>query len=137
MLKGFEHAGITVRNIDRSLAFYDDLLGLKLVVRRLGLYGNEIAFLNAGNCMLELVCPATGALLAEDVAEGRAGIRHLTFSFDDIEETYRKLEEAGVEMVEPPRPAYNPDIVGKVAFCRDPDGLLIELTEPTKEPLQS
>jgi len=129
VLKGFEHVGITVRNIDRSLAFYVDLLGLKLVVRRPGLHGDEIAFLSAGNSMLELVCPATGALLAEDVAVGRAGVRHLTFDFDNVDETYSRLEAAGVEMVEAPRLAYNADIVRKVAFCRDPDGLLIELTE--------
>ncbi|WEX08356.1 VOC family protein [Chelativorans sp. AA-79] len=132
MLRGFEHVGLTVRNIDRSLKFYVDLLGMSLVVRRPGLHGNEIAFVSTGNGMLELVCPATGALLAEDVAEGRAGVRHLTFSFDSVDETYRQLEEAGVEMVEAPRLAYNSDIVHKVAFCRDPDGVLIELTERSR-----
>ncbi|WP_309082910.1 VOC family protein [Chelativorans sp.] len=129
MLKGFEHVGMTVRNIDRSLAFYVDLLGMELVVRRPGRDGDEVAFLSAGNCMLELVSPATGALLAEDVAVGRAGVRHLTFCFDSVDDTYRRLEAAGVEMVERPRLAYNSDIVHKVAFCRDPDRLLIELTE--------
>lgn len=129
-LKGFEHAGITVSNIDKSLVFYVDLMGMKLVVRRPGQGGGvEICFLDAGNGMLEIIGPATGALLAEDVAEGRAGVRHLTFSFDDIEDIYSRLEAAGVEMVEPPRPAHNRDIVDKVAFCRDPDGILIELCE--------
>ncbi len=120
---------MTVANIDRSLAFYVDLLGLKLVVRRRGLNGDEIAFLDAKGGMLEMVCPATGALTAEDVAVGRAGLRHLTFSFDHVEEKYRELEAAGVSMVEAPRTARNRDIVQKVAFCRDPDGIMIELTE--------
>ena len=129
MLTGFEHVGMTVANIDRSLAFYIDLLGLKLVVRRRGKNGDEIAFLDAKGSMLEMVCPATGALTAEDVAAGRAGLRHLTFSFDSVDETYRRLEAAGVSMVEAPRVAHNRDIVRKVAFCRDPDGIMIELTE--------
>ena len=131
MLKGFEHVGMTVSNIDKSLNFYVDLLGLKLVVRRKGQdeHGFEFCFLDAGNAMLEMTGPATGALLAEDVAAGRAGLRHLTFCFDDVEALYRKLEEAGVELVEAPRKAYNSDIMTKVAFCRDPDGIPIELGE--------
>lgn len=131
MLKGFEHVGMTVSNIDKSLNFYVDLLGLKLTVRRRGQddFGFEFCFLDAGNGMLEIMGPATGALQAEDVAAGRAGLRHLTFCFDDIDTLYRRLEEAGVELVEAPREAYNRDIVDKVAFCRDPDGILIELCE--------
>ncbi|TNB48430.1 VOC family protein [Martelella lutilitoris] len=141
MLKGFEHVGMTVSNIDKSLNFYVDLLGLKLVVRRSGdersdgepidraRAGHQLCFLDAGNGMLEIMGPATGALMAEDVAAGRAGLRHLTFCFDDVEALYGKLEAAGVEMVEAPRQAYNRDILGKVAFCRDPDGILIELVE--------
>lgn len=129
MLLGFEHVGMTVSNIDRSLAFYVDLLGLKLVVRRPGRNGHDICFLDAGGGMLEIIGPATGAMIAEDVALGRAGLRHLTFRFDNVEETYALLKEAGVELVEAPRIADNRDIVNKLAFCRDPDGIMIELTE--------
>jgi len=129
MLKGFEHVGITVKNIDKSLAFYVDLLGMELVVRRRGRNGDELAFVDAKGAMLEMVCPATGALAAEDVAIGRAGVRHLTFNFVSVDEAYRKLEDAGIEMVERPRDAHNKDIARRVAFCRDPDGILIELIE--------
>lgn len=129
MLTGFGHVGMTVANIDRSLSFYVDLLGLTFIARRRSAYGNELAFLDAKGGMIELICPATGALTAEDVAEGRAGLRHLTFSFDNLDETYRRLEAAGIDMVEAPREARNQDIVKKIATCRDPDGILIELTE--------
>lgn len=129
MLKGFEHVGMTVKNIDKSLGFYVDLLGMELVVRRRGRNGDELAFVDAKGAMLEMVCPATGALVAEDVAIGRAGVRHLTFNFESVDDAYRVLEEAGVSMVEPPRDAHNRDIVKRVAFCRDPDGILIELIE--------
>lgn len=129
MLKGFEHVGITVKNIDKSLGFYVDLLGMALIVRRRGRNGDEVAFVDAKGAMIEMVCPATGALAAEDVAVGRAGVRHLTFNFQSVDEAYRVLEHAGVQMVEPPRDARNNDIVKRVAFCRDPDGILIELIE--------
>ena len=129
MLKGFEHVGITVKNIDKSLEFYVELLGLRLLVRRPGQNGDEMAFLDAKGPMLEMICPATGALTAEDVAVGRAGVRHLTFNFDSVDETYRRLLDAGVDIVEPPRDAHNRDIARRLAFCRDPDGIMIELIE--------
>lgn len=129
MLISFEHVGMTVSNIDRSLAFYVDLLGLKLVVRRPARDGHEICFLDAGGAMLEIIGQTTGALEAEDVAMGRAGLRHLTFRFDNLEEIYAQLKSAGVEIVEAPRDADNRDIVRKLAFCRDPDGIMIELVE--------
>ncbi len=130
MLLGFAHIGMTVSSIDRSLAFYVDLLGLKLIFRRPGIKGYEVCFLDSGDgAMLELMGPATGALSAEKLPDGRAGLAHLTFQFDDIAEMVAKLESAGVEITQQPRDAYNRDIASKVAFCRDPDGIMVELAE--------
>jgi glyoxylase I family protein len=122
----FAHVGMTVSSIDRSLAFYIDLLGLKLVDRRPGTQGDEVCFIDAGGCMLELIGPATGALFAEDVAVGRAGLLHLTFKVEDVDATVEIVRRAGGEVVEGPRDAYNRRMARRVAFCRDPDGILVE-----------
>jgi glyoxylase I family protein len=122
----FAHVGMTVSSIDRSIAFYVDLLGLRLVDRRPGTQGDEVAFVDAGGCMLELIGPSTGALLAEDVAAGRAGLLHLTFRVGDVDATVEAVRAAGGEVVEPPRDAYNKTMAKRVAFCRDPDGILVE-----------
>lgn len=129
MLISFEHVGMTVSDIDRSIGFYRDLLGLKLVLRKKNKDGGELAFLDAGGGMLEMAAPARGADRFADVPSGRSGLRHLTFRFENVDETYAKLEAAGVEMIEPPRPAMNSEVLRKVAFCRDPDGIIIELSE--------
>lgn len=125
-IRNFAHVGMTVSSIDRSLAFYVDLLGLNLVDRRPGTQGDEVAFVDAGGCMLELIGPSTGALLAEDVAAGRAGLLHLTFRVDDVDKTFQAVHAAGAEVVEAPRDAYNRSMAKRVAFCRDPDGILVE-----------
>lgn len=122
----FAHVGMTVASIDRSIAFYVELLGLRLVDRRPGTQGDEVAFVDAGGCMLELIGPSTGALLAEDVAAGRAGLLHLTFRVEDVDATFEEVRAAGAEVVEPPRDAYNKTMARRVAFCRDPDGILVE-----------
>lgn len=129
MLKSFEHVGMTVSNIDQALGFYVDLLGLKLVLRKPGKDGAEMAFLDAGGGMLEIFAPAGPVTRATDVPDGQAGLRHLTFHFENIDETFAQLEKAGVDLVERPRLAANSEILYKVAFCRDTDGIMIELAE--------
>lgn len=128
MLRKFEHVGMTVSDMDRALGFYVGLLGLTLVVRRPAPGGEEIAFLSAGEAMLEIVA-VPGALAAADVPAGRAGLRHLTFDVASVDATWARLQAAGVALVEPPRPARNRDMLARVAFCRDPDGILVELAE--------
>jgi glyoxylase I family protein len=129
MLKSFEHVGMTVSDMDRAIEFYCTLLGLRLHLRKTAADGSHVAFLDAGGGMLEIFAPANGAARAVDVPEGTAGLRHLTFLFRDIDETFAKLEKAGVEIKERPRLAVNREVLHKVAFLRDPDGILIELAE--------
>ncbi|WP_106796898.1 VOC family protein [Rhizobium sp. H4] len=129
MLKSFEHVGMTVSDMDRAFDFYCGLLGLRLHLRRTMADGSEIAFLDAGGGMLEIVAPAGGAARAVDVPEGTAGLRHLTFLFESVDETFARLKQAGVEVKEQPRLAVNAEVLHKVAFLRDPDGIQIELAE--------
>jgi glyoxylase I family protein len=128
MLIGFEHIGMTAADLDRTIAFYCDLLGLRLVLRKQQASG-ELAFLDAGGGMLEIFAPATAVQPAQDVPSDRAGMRHLTLAYDDVPAMIARLEAAGVPIVEHPRPAFNPEMIRTVAFCRDPDGVLIELIE--------
>jgi glyoxylase I family protein len=129
MLKSFEHVGMTVSNMDRAVKFYCDLLGLTLHLRKKTDDGADLAFLDAGGVMLEIIAPANGAKRAVDVPEDTAGLRHLTFLYESVDQTFARLEEAGVEIKERPRFAYNPEVLQKVAFIRDPDGIIIELAE--------
>lgn len=129
MLKSFEHVGMTVSNMDRAVEFYCTLLGLRLHLRKTAPDGSDLAFLDASGSMLEIFAPADGAARAVDVPEGTSGLRHLTFLFKNIDETFAKLEKAGVELKERPRLAVNREVLHKVAFVRDPDGIVIGLAE--------
>jgi len=128
MLIGFEHVGVTSSNLDRTIDFYVGLLGLDLVLRKRQAKG-ELAFLDAGGGMLEVIAPDQEVDLATDVPDGVAGIRHLTLAFDDIDEVVARLETAGIEIIERPRLAHNRELLRRVAFCRDPDGIVVELVE--------
>jgi glyoxylase I family protein len=128
MLLGFEHVGMTVSDMDRAIGFYCGLLGLRLALRRTTA-GGEMAFLDAGGGMLEIAAPAHDVGRFRDVPHSEAGMRHLTLAYDDVDSMVEALEAVGVEIVERPRRAYNTEVISRVAFIRDPDGILVELIE--------
>ncbi len=57
MIKCFEHVGMVAADMDRSIAFYRDLLGLRLHLRKTMENGTEVAFLDTGGGMLEIFTP--------------------------------------------------------------------------------
>lgn len=128
MLLGFEHVGMTSGDMDRSIAFYCGLLGLALRLRKAN-EGGEVAFLDAGGGMLEIIAPKAEAGRFRDVPLSEAGLRHLTLAYDDVDAMVSRLAAAGVEIVEHPRPAHNTEMICRVAFVRDPDGIIVELIE--------
>ncbi len=128
MLLGFEHIGIAVSDMDRAIGFYRDLLGLKLILRKHDARtGSDMAFLDAGGGQLELVTPAQGLAPASDLPPSQAGLRHITFTVDDVDETFARLIAAGVVALEAPRDAATRELLSRVAFVRDPDGIVVEL----------
>ena len=121
---------MTCSNLESTVAFYCGLLGLTEVLRKDTPSGARMAFLDAGGGMLEIVEPAGAAVTpARQVPPDEAGIRHLTLTVDDLDATYDRLIAAGVRFTEAPRAAFNREILRKVAFCLDPDGIVVELAE--------
>jgi glyoxylase I family protein len=128
MLVGFEHVGMTCIDLDRTIAFYCDLLGLRLALRQKSEKG-EMAFLDTGSGMLEIACPAAQISRSRDVPPHEAGMRHLTFAFTSVDAVVEKLKAAGIDILEGPRPAFFTEMLNRVAFTRDPDGVIVELVE--------
>lgn len=124
----FEHVGMTSSDLDRTIGFYCDLLGLSLALRQSN-DRTEMAFLDTGSGMLEVACPRADVARSRDVPPHEAGMRHLTFAVDSVDAVIERLEAAGVEIVERPRAAFFTEMIKRVAFVRDPDGILVELVE--------
>lgn len=127
-LVGFEHVGMTCSDLDRTIAFYCGQLGLSLALRKSNDKG-EMAFFDTGSGMLEIACPVASIARSRDVPPHEAGMRHLTFAFTDVDAVVEKLEAAGIEILERPRPAFFTEMIRRVAFIRDPDGIIVELIE--------
>jgi catechol 2,3-dioxygenase-like lactoylglutathione lyase family enzyme len=137
------HAGVTVSDIDRSLRFYRDLLGLE-VVRDFTTTRREqqllVASPDALTCRLVfLAVPGRPDVQVElfhaepalepiaDLDTRRAGSVHICFDVADLWSTYRELTGRGVEFVH--QPVALSDTGGWIAYCMDPDGTRIEFIE--------
>jgi glyoxylase I family protein len=127
-LLGLEHVGMTCSDLDRTMAFYCGLLGLRLALRKTS-PNSEVIFLDTGAGMLEIACPSADVSRSRDVPPHEAGIRHVTFASDNVDAMVARLNAAGVEAIEGPRPAFFNEMLKRVAFVRDPDGILVELIE--------
>lgn len=97
-LGGVHHIAIMVRDIDQSLPFYVDRLNLVLLSdERLPQVGARLAFLDAGNTLLQLVEPTHPGPLRDDLERYGEGLHHVCFEVPDIEAAVKRLApDAGV-----------------------------------------
>ena len=143
------HTGFTVSDIERSVAFYRDVLGMKLVRRQQGTADYlgtitgfpgvrlEVALLQPedGGSMLELLQYASHPAQPTERDTNRPGNGHLCFKVDDIHAALAHLERHGVRLVSRPT-----EIMAGVhrggwgVYLRDPDGFTVELYQPPPAP---
>lgn len=122
------HTMVRVADLDASLRFYVDALGLEVISRKevpAGRY--TLAFLAApgdSKAQIEL----TYNWDPEAYTGGR-NFGHLAYAVDDIYAACQRLADGGVTINRPPRD-------GHMAFVRSPDGISIELLQkgPNLEP---
>ncbi len=115
------HTMVRVTDIDASLRFYCDALGLKELSRQENPRGRfTLVFLAAPgdeSAQVEL----TYNWDPENYGAGR-NFGHLAYAVDDIYATCRRLAEHGVPILRPPRD-------GHMAFVRSPDNISVELLQ--------
>ena len=141
------HTGFTVRSLERSIAFYRDLLGFELVFQwnpkapyLAELVGypdvdmhSAIMRIPNSDVSLELLEYRGIPRTAVDMANGNIGNGHMAFYVDDLESLYERLTKAGVKSVSAPvTPTIGPNRGGKAVYMIDPDGFRIELIETTR-----
>ena len=129
MITGLAHACFTVSDLERSLEFYRDALGLKPAFdfvnkdgRRFGIYLHL-----GGRNFVELFEGQLG-----EQAEGQS-FRHICLEVDDIESTVQTLRDRGIEVSDPKLGGDQ----SWQAWITDPDGNRIELHHYTAESWQA
>lgn len=138
------HTGFTVRSLDRSLAFYCDVLGFELAFRwnpRAPYIGELVGYptvdlhgailrLPGTDICLELLEYRNIAQVPVDMANGNVGNGHIAFNVDDLAALWSVLKARGVpSLSEPVTPTIGPNRGGKAIYLIDPDGFRVELIE--------
>lgn len=117
----FLHSMVRIQDVEASLHFYCELLGLEEVRRRDSEKGRyTLIFLRAPGDE-EATVELTYNWDVEDYGNAR-NFGHLAFAVDDIYATCQKLADAGVTINRPPRD-------GRMAFVKSPDEISIELLQ--------
>lgn len=146
-LGALHHVGLTVSDIEASIRFYRDLLGLELVGRRprvrapyiaqqTGYDGVEMSVASfhvsrETGQSLEVVQYLTEGGPAADQSTNRPGNSHLCFTVDDLRKCHRELQDQGVRFKsEPVNITAGPNEGGLVVYFLDPDGHVLEFFQP-------
>ena len=149
MVKRVDHFALTVSDLERSLQFYRDMLGLEVRVRRV--WNEEyvrkmVGFPDASMDIALLALPGSEEQQLELIEYQQprarpprnpinaAGSAHLCFIVDDILETYDRLRQEGIEFVSAPVAVpVGPNKGRRTAYLLDPDGIVVQLMQPARE----
>ncbi len=115
------HTMVRVTDVEASLRFYRDALGLELLSRR--------DFPQGRFTLIFLAAPGDASAQVElthnwdpEAYTGGRNFGHLAYQVDDIYSACRRLMDHGVTINRPPRD-------GRMAFVRSPDGISVELLQ--------
>src|SRR5580765_3957105 len=144
---GVNHFGIQVADLERSIAFYRDTLGLELVTtwvrdqeyiqELVGYPGVELHVavfrLPLSDVFLEILEYRNVEKTVIDASNGNPGTAHFCLFVEDLDGMYARLVDTGVRFVsEVKGPTIGPNKGGKAVYMIDPDGIRVELVETRK-----
>jgi methylmalonyl-CoA/ethylmalonyl-CoA epimerase len=129
-----DHIGIAVKDLDATLAFYRDALGLEIEAPELVPSQQVRAhFIPVGEARLELLeSTGPGSLVAKYVDQRGPGLHHITLRVDDLNAALAQLKARGVRMVnDTPQPGAEGSLIAFI-HPKSTGGVLIELKQSEK-----
>lgn len=136
---GLHHACATVKDLDKSIEFYTETLGMEclgvqlmppeLIYDLYGLQGVSARYCwmrTGSQGVLELMEFDPGDMAPFQFAPNKIGIHHISLQVKNLEETYREALTAGAKSVSHPKDIGNGC---RAAYIEDPDGLVVELID--------
>ncbi len=124
------HFGVVVQNLQEATELFKRLFDIeKVSYEILEERGLEIALLNLGDVLLELISPIRGGTSVERFLKERGGgLHHVSFLTEDFDGTMKRIAELGIRIVDGPRKGAFSD---RVVFLhpKDTNKVLVEIME--------
>jgi len=117
------HTRMRVSDMDHTIRFYQDVLGLEVMERKVSPRGSHLAFLKVPNSeeLIELCSfPASGSVRVQE------DLVHLAFEVESLDETIRGLQAKGITITDGPTGTSSGS---RFIFIDAPDGYEVELIE--------
>jgi len=151
-MKAVSHIAIGVRDMEKSLHFYRDLLGLKVTLDAMENVGGGmrqifantekskrravyLRYEDGAHASFIVLSQSPGAPSGEAIKIDQVGIHHFAFWVDDLRQRVEKLKAAGVPILVPPvetdTAAYGEPAGKKVltTLFQDPDGIIVQFDQ--------
>ena len=130
MVKGVNHIGILVGNLDETLQLYQDLFGAKPgKIETVAEQGVKTALIDMGGATkLEIMEPLPGSGIAKALEKRGEGLHHISFEVDDINQSLDSLASKSVELIDKKA---RRGLEGMIAFVhpKSTKGVLVELCQ--------
>jgi len=143
VITGFNHISFTVSILEKSLAFYRDLLGMSLIhiserppefsekVTGIPRAHLKVAYLDAWGHKLELIQYISPRGEKLDLRTYNVGIAHIAFNVDNLRTIYKEMKTKKVKFKSKPMPIpAGPNRGGLTVYLEDPDGITLEFIQP-------
>lgn len=133
-----EHIGIAVKNLQKSIAYYEKVLGLSCyAIEEVPSQHVKTAFFKVGDTKLELLeSTSPEGPIAKFIAKKGEGIHHIAFAVKELKARLEEVAQKGIQLIDKtPRPGaegFN------IAFLhpKSTGGVLTEFCEQPAEPLR-
>lgn len=122
-VKKLLHTRMRVSDLDLTIQFYTDVLGLEVLERKMSPRGSQLAFLKVPNSdeLIELTSfPPSGPVRVQE------DLVHLAFQVDNLDDTIASLNAKGVRVTDGPTQTSSGS---RFIFIDAPDGYEVELIE--------
>src|SRR6266481_7460299 len=126
MVKKLLHTRYRVHDLEKTVSFYKDVLGLKELRRQTSGRGSQLVFLKAPDSEEEIeICKfdESGPVMVGP------DLTHLAFEVDDMEKFAKHAAAKGYPLSDGPHPSNG----GRIAFVDAPEGYEIELIERARK----
>ena len=131
MVNRLDHIGIAVNDLEDSVKFYEEILGLKLQgIETVEEQKVKVAFLPLGDTEIELLeATSPDSPIAKFIDSKGQGVQHLAFRVDNIEKALEEMKQKGIRLIDE-KPRYGAG-GARIAFLhpKSTNGVLVELCE--------
>lgn len=100
--KYIEHIGIAVRNLEESIAYYENVFGLSCyAIEEVADQKVKTAFFKVGQTKIELLeSTDPNGPIGKFIEKKGEGVHHLAFAVDDIEQKLTELDQKGIQLID-------------------------------------